>query len=191
MGIQKPGGADNRNINKGGELGQNRNDAIKALEKLAEGNDGKSQTSKLLGVIEQIEAALAAGIRRATLLETLRPILGITMNLNTFQTSLYRIRKRLRQGKAAATGQANALAVVEPTEAEATGTSSVVAAKPPSHLPVVAGAAVTPLNRGNLTFNEKMAILKIETAKSLDEDDFIDEWDYEEGKGDKHENSSR
>lgn len=169
-------------------MGQNGNDAIKALEKLAEGNDGKSQTSKLLGVIDQIEAALAAGVRRATLLETLRPTLGITMNLNGFQTSLYRIRKRRRQGNAAATGQANAAVVVKPTVA--TGTSLVVVANQPSHLPVVAGTAVPPLNRGNLTYKERTKILNIETAKSLDEDDFIDEFDYEEGKGDKHENSS-
>ncbi|MFZ4701847.1 MAG: hypothetical protein ACOYMG_17515 [Candidatus Methylumidiphilus sp.] len=169
-------------------MGQNGNDAIKALEKLTEGTDGKSQTQKLLGVIDQIEAALAAGIRRATVLETLRPTLGITMNLNGFQTSLYRIRKRRRQGNAAATGQANAAVVVKPTVT--TGTSLVVAANQPSHLPVVAEPAITPLNRGNLTFNEKMAKLKIETAKSLDEDDFIDEWDYENGNEDKHENSS-
>lgn len=169
-------------------MGQNGNDAIKALEKLAEGNDGKSQTSKLLGVIDQIEAALAAGVRRATLLETLRPTLGITMNLNGFQTSLYRIRKRRRQGNAAATGQANAAVVVKPTVA--TGTSLVVVAKQPSHLPVVAGPAITPLNRGNLTYKERTKILNIETAKSLDEDDFIDEFDYEKGKGDKHESSS-
>ena len=171
-------------------MGQNGNDAIMALEKLAEGNDGKSQTSKLLVVIDQIEAALAAGVRRATLLETLRPTLGITMNLNGFQTSLYRIRKRRRQGNAAATGQANAAVVVKPTVA--TGTSLVVAAKPPSHLPVVAVPvpAITPLNRGNLTYKERTKILNIETAKSLDEDDFIDEFDYEEGKGDKHESSS-
>ncbi len=157
-------------------MGQNGNDAIKALEKLAEGNDGKSQTSKLLGVIDQIEAALAAGVRRATVLETLRATLGITMNLNSFQTCLYRIRKRRRQGKVAVTGQ---VAATEVKPAAATETSLVVAVP-----------ATTPLKRGNLTYNEKMAINRIETAKSLDEDDFIDEWDYENGKGDKHENSS-
>ena len=168
-------------------MGQNGNDAIKALEKLAEGNDGKSQTSKLLGVIDQIEAALAAGVRRATVLETLRDTLGITMNLNGFQTSLYRIRKRRRQGKVAVTGQ---VAATEVKPAAATGTSLVVVAKQPDHLSVVAVPATTPLKRGNLTYNEKMVINRIETAKSLDEDDFIDEFDYEKGKGDKHENSS-
>jgi hypothetical protein len=168
-------------------LGQNGNEAIKALEKLAEGNDGKSQTSKLLGVIDQIEAALAAGVRRATLLETLRPTLGITMNLNGFQTSLYRIRKRRRQGKVAVTGQ---VAAAEVKPAAATGTSLVVAEKQPSHLPMLAVPAITPLNRGNLTYKERTKILNIETAKSLDEDDFIDEFDYEKGKGDKHESSS-
>ncbi len=168
-------------------MGQNGNDAIKALEKLTEGTDGKSQTQKLLEVIDQIEAALAAGVRRATVLETLRPTLGITMNLNGFQTSLYRIRKRRRQGKVAVTGQ---VAATEVKPATATGTTLVVAAKQPNHLPVVAEHVVPPLNRGNLTYKEKMAINRTETAKSLDEDDFIDEFDYEEGKGDKHESSS-
>ena len=176
---------------------QDKQQAAKALQALVAGTESRSQSRRLYDLIAEIEAALVAGVRRKTVLAVLHEHYSFTMTMSGFEKALKRARAQ-RATSGTGTGQAttgpvtanlsNTLAVAEPTAA--TGTSLVVAANQPSHLPVVAGPAITPLNRGNLTFNEKMAILKIETAKSLDEDDFIDEWDYENGNEDKHENSS-
>ena len=176
---------------------QDKQQAAKALQALVAGTESRSQSRRLYDLIAEIEAALVAGVRRKTVLAVLHEHYSFTMTMSGFEKALKRARAQ-RATSGTGTGQAttgpvtanlsNTLAVAEP--AAATGTSLVVVANQPSHLPVVAEPAITPLNRGNLTFNEKMAILKIETAKSLDEDDFIDEWDYENGNEDKHENSS-
>ena len=177
---------------------QDKQQAAKALQALVAGTEGRSQSRRLYDLIAEIEAALVAGVRRKTVLAALHEHCGFTMTMSGFEKALKRARAQ-RATSGTGTGQAttdpltanlsNTLAVVKPAAAS-TGTSLVVAANQPSHLPVVAGPAITPLNRGNLTYKEQTKILNIETAKSLDEDDFIDEWDYEEGKGDKHENSS-
>lgn len=180
---------------------QDRQEAAKALQALVAGTEGRSQSRRLYDLIAEIEAALVAGVRRKTVLAALHDHYGFTMTMSGFEKALKRARaQRATSGTGARTqteqattepvtaNLANTLAVAKPAAAAA-GTS-LVAANQPSHLPVVAGPAITPLNRGNLTYKEQTKILNIETAKSLDEDDFIDEWDYEEGKGDKHENSS-
>ena len=68
-------------------------DALRALTK--RGPD-RSDAARLRALIEEVEAALAAGIRRATVLETLREH-GISMTLKSFEGTLYRIRKERRK----------------------------------------------------------------------------------------------
>jgi|GEM_PF-1224788 len=176
---------------------QDKQQAAKALQALVAGTESRSQSRRLYDLIAEIEAALVAGVRRKTVLAVLHEHYSFTMTMSGFEKALKRARAQ-RATSGTGTGQAttgpvtanlsNTLAVAEPTAA--TGTSLVVVAKQPSHLPVVAEPAVPPLNRGNLTYKERTKILNIETAKSLDEDYFIDEFDYEKGKRDKHENSS-
>ena len=152
---------------------QDKQQSTKALQALVAGTEGRSQSRRLCDLIAEIEAALAAGVRRKTILAVLHEQYGFTMTMSGFEKALKRARAQ-RATSGAGTGQAttdsvtanlsNTLAVAKP--AAVTGTSLVVAEP-----------AVPPLNRGNLTYKERMKILHIETAKSLEEDDFIDEWD--------------
>jgi hypothetical protein len=62
------------------------------LRKLAAGDQHRSETARLRDVFDEIEAALKAGVSRRAILETLHKN-GFTMNLRTFDTALYRIRR--------------------------------------------------------------------------------------------------
>ena len=60
--------------------------------------DNKPQVARLRDVFDDIDAALAAGIRRTDVLAALREH-GFTMSLRTFDSALYRIRKERAAGK--------------------------------------------------------------------------------------------
>lgn len=75
-------------------VNRRKNDAVDALEKLAGGMDGKSETAKIREVIDSIELALSSGVRRENVFDALRESLGIKMNFRTFETTLHRIRKK-------------------------------------------------------------------------------------------------
>lgn len=60
---------------------------------MAEAADGRSETSRLRAVLPDIERALAAGVRRQSILDALHQD-GFTMSMKTFEKALYRIRKR-------------------------------------------------------------------------------------------------
>lgn len=62
------------------------------LRKLAASDQHRSETARLRDVFDEIEAALKAGVSRRAILETLHKN-GFTMNLRTFDTALYRIRR--------------------------------------------------------------------------------------------------
>lgn len=66
---------------------------IERLKALARNNEKRPKTSRILDVIDYIEAALAAGVSRADVLSELNAT-GLEMNLSTFNSALARIRKR-------------------------------------------------------------------------------------------------
>ena len=74
----------------------NRIGAVNALRALIESSDDRSQTARLFAMIDDVEAALAAGVRRAAIVDTLAAN-GLPMTLKNFETALYRIRKRRSQ----------------------------------------------------------------------------------------------
>lgn len=69
-----------------------------ALTRLASDTKGRSETARLKDVLPQIEAALAAGVSRAAVLDTLHGQ-GFKMNMKSFESALYRLRRR-QQGPA-------------------------------------------------------------------------------------------
>ena len=75
----------------------NKSDISATLQALARG-DNKPQVARLRDVFDDIDAALAAGVRRADVLAALHEH-GFTMSLRTFDSALYRIRKERAAGK--------------------------------------------------------------------------------------------
>ena len=71
------------------------------LRELAKGDKSRSETARLRDVIDEVEAALAAGVSRSAVLEALHGQ-GFTMTLKSFESALYRISKQRGQGAAEA-----------------------------------------------------------------------------------------
>jgi hypothetical protein len=63
------------------------------LRELAKGDKSRSETARLRDVIDEVEAALDAGVSRSAVLEALHGQ-GFTMTLKSFESALYRIRKQ-------------------------------------------------------------------------------------------------
>lgn len=74
------------------------------LHELASGNEQRTEVAKLRAVFDDVEAALAAGVKRAAILQVLCES-GLKMNQRTFDTQVYRIRQ---SRKAAAANSATA-----------------------------------------------------------------------------------
>ncbi|EMO4164938.1 hypothetical protein R7Q53_004007 [Morganella morganii] len=66
------------------------------LRALATGDKSRSETARLRDIVDEVEAALAAGVSRAAVLEALNDQ-GFTMTLKSFESALYRIRKKRTQ----------------------------------------------------------------------------------------------
>lgn len=66
------------------------------LRALAIGDKSRSETARLRDIVDEVEAALAAGVSRAAVLEALNAQ-GFTMTLKSFESALYRIRKKRTQ----------------------------------------------------------------------------------------------
>lgn len=64
-----------------------------ALRALATDDTARSETARLKDIIDDIEAALSAGVSRAAVLKTLHDQ-GFTMTAKSFESALYRIRKQ-------------------------------------------------------------------------------------------------
>lgn len=75
------------------------------LRELASRDQARSKAARLLDVIEDVEAALAAGVGRASVVEVLAQH-GLDMSLATFETTLKRIRQK--RGKAQVTAATSA-----------------------------------------------------------------------------------
>jgi hypothetical protein len=73
-------------------------DLSAVLRALARGDSARSETARLRDVIDDVEAALSAGVSRAKVLEELHGH-GFTMNLKSFESALYRIRKSRKKGQ--------------------------------------------------------------------------------------------
>lgn len=65
------------------------------LQALAADDKKRSKAARLRDVIEDVEAALAAGVPRQNVLNELND-LGLNMTLTTFETTLKRIRAKLK-----------------------------------------------------------------------------------------------
>ena len=70
-----------------------KNSVAAVLRALATGDKARSETARLRDVVDEVEAALSAGVSRAAILEALHGQ-GFTMTLKSFESALYRIRKQ-------------------------------------------------------------------------------------------------
>lgn len=70
--------------------------AGQALLALAKESAGRSKTARLREILGEIETAQQAGVSNARIVETLNAQ-GFDLTLKTFETMLYRIRKKQRQ----------------------------------------------------------------------------------------------
>ncbi len=81
------------------------NSVVCALRALAADNKGRSETARLRDVIEDVEAALNAGVKRRAILEALNQQ-GFKMTLKGFESAMYRIRKQRSRATPSACGVA-------------------------------------------------------------------------------------
>lgn len=88
------------------------------LRELANGNEQRKEIAKLRAVFDDVEAALAAGVKRSAVLEVLRES-GIKMNQGTFDTQVYRIRQS-RKAALAESATAKATGKAEKTDTAST-----------------------------------------------------------------------
>ena len=77
-----------------------KNSVADALRELAKTDKNRSGAARLFELIDEVEATLKAGVRRETVLKTLNDN-DFKMTLKSFESALYRIRKK--RGKLAAT----------------------------------------------------------------------------------------
>ena len=91
--------------------------ASERLRALATNDEKRSTASRLLDVIDDIEAALAAGVSRSAVIEELAT-LGLEMKPETFYSALKRIRKK--RGKPSVPNKAKASTVQESPKNEET-----------------------------------------------------------------------
>jgi len=74
-------------------MDKNREKTVLALRELATGERGRSETAQLRDIINEVEAALSAGVKRGFVLDTLRQNYGFKMSMSGFEKSLASIRK--------------------------------------------------------------------------------------------------
>lgn len=70
-----------------------KNKVASALQKLVASDETRSETARLRDIIDDVEAALTAGVNRMKVLEALHEQ-GFKMTLRAFDSALYRIRKQ-------------------------------------------------------------------------------------------------
>lgn len=88
------------------------------LRTLANDDKSRSETARLRSVVDEVEVALAAGVSRAAILQALNNQ-GFTMTPKSFESALYRIRKkRVQSAKPAAKfGHDQAKPAAQPAQA--------------------------------------------------------------------------
>lgn len=78
-------------------MDKNREKTVLALRELAIGGHGRSETAQLRDIIDEVEAALSAGVKREFVLDTLRQSYGFKMSMSGFEKSLSSIRKERKK----------------------------------------------------------------------------------------------
>lgn len=81
----------------------NKSAAAQALLALAKEGAGRTKTARLREILGEIETAQQAGVSNARIVETLNAQ-AFDLTLKTFETMLYRIRKKQRQTTAPPAG---------------------------------------------------------------------------------------
>jgi hypothetical protein len=100
-----------------------KNSVADALRALAVGEASRSETARLRDVMDDIEAALKAGVSRAAVLDTLQGR-GFSMTMKSFESALYRIRKQ-RLGAGTGSGSGSGGRLDKSSARSAPGASSV------------------------------------------------------------------
>ena len=105
------------------------------LRALATGDKSRSETARLRDIVDEVEAALAAGVSRAAVLDTLNAQ-GFTMTLKSFESALYRIRKKRTQAAkpAAKIGQIGHGQAAEPASQPAQAPQQEPAGEPKARI---------------------------------------------------------
>lgn len=78
-------------------MDKNREKTVLALRELATSERGRSETAQLRDIINEVEAALSAGVKRELVLYTLRQHYGFKMSMSGFEKSLSSIRKERKK----------------------------------------------------------------------------------------------
>jgi hypothetical protein len=81
----------NAGTEKGGDM--TKDSVSVALRALATGDKSRSGAARLRDIVDEVEAALVAGVSRAAVLDALNTQ-GFTMTPKSFESALYRIRKK-------------------------------------------------------------------------------------------------
>lgn len=109
-----------------------------ALMRLSEEGPWRSETAHLKHLLEEVEAALAVGVKRELVLEVLHKQ-GFKFSMRGFETALYRLRKRK---KAALSPQAKSL--------EQLSTAASKTVQPTQKAPVATPSASGPQEKSPL-----------------------------------------
>lgn len=103
------------------------------LRALASDDKKRTKAARLRDVIDDVEAALAAGVSRAAVVEELKAN-GLELTLRTFETMLRRIRAKRGKGVAQSPGPAAAVPAVAASPATSPSPAPD-SAEPGSHNP--------------------------------------------------------
>ena len=90
-----------------------KNSVADALRELAKTDKNRSGAARLFELIDEVEATLKAGVRRETVLKTLNDN-DFKMTLKSFESALYRIRKKRGKLATTTTTSANPLTIEKP-----------------------------------------------------------------------------
>ena len=113
-----------------------RSPAEKALLALAKEDAGRTKTARLREMLDTIEATKRAGVSNARIVETLNAQ-GFDLTLKTFETTLYRIRKKQTKQTPAALGHDQKVTSANSTtEARKVGSFEIPTPKRFTHNPV-------------------------------------------------------
>lgn len=72
---------------------------IEILKDLANRTDGRSETARLADIIEEVERALKAGVKRQAVLEALHNHYGFKMSMSGFEKALRKLRNKNGVGR--------------------------------------------------------------------------------------------
>ena len=91
-----------------------KNSVADALRELVKTDKNRSETRRVFELIDEIEAALKAGVHRETVLKTLNEQ-GFAMTLNSFKNALHSARKKMGKLATTTTTSANPLTIEKPS----------------------------------------------------------------------------